>query len=97
MTNIDPEVLIENLRKERIVDAKKYLSQAYYLDQRIDAKIEQIENLRALAAKITAAITDMPFNHSQTHQAMSEAICKIIDLQNEIAVGPPILLPLNVR
>ena len=29
--------------------AKEYLGQAYRLDQRIDAKLEQVANLRALA------------------------------------------------
>ena len=34
--------------------AKEYLGQAYRLDQRIDAKLEQVANLRALATKATA-------------------------------------------
>ena len=38
--------------------AKEYLGQAYRLDQRIDAKLEQVSNLRALATKATATISD---------------------------------------
>ena len=64
--------------------AKEYLGQAYRLDQRIDAKLEQVANLRALAAKATATITDMPRSSSPNLQHMEGTIVKIIDLEQEI-------------
>ena len=41
-------------------EAKKYLSQAFGLNQRIESKLNQIEELHNLAAKVTAAYSDMP-------------------------------------
>jgi hypothetical protein len=38
--------------------AKEYLSQALWLDQRINNKLEQLETLRALATKVTAKLAE---------------------------------------
>ena len=49
-------------------EAKKYLSQAFGLTQRIESKLNQIEELHNLAAKVTAAYSDMPKSpRSQRH------------------------------
>lgn len=40
--------------------AKEYLSQARYLDMRIQSKLEQLESLNELATKCTSVITGMP-------------------------------------
>ena len=64
--------------------AKEYLSQAYRLDQRIDAKIEQVMSLRNLAAKATSTLSDaMPSGTRNVHR-MEDIIIKIIDFENEI-------------
>lgn len=63
--------------------AKEYLSQAHRLDQRIDAKIAQVKSLNDLATKCTATITGMPRNPNGG-STMETAVCKIIDLQDEI-------------
>ena len=64
--------------------AKEYLSQAYRLDQRIDAKIEQVMSLRNLAAKATFTLSDaMPSGTRNIHR-MEDIIMRIIDLENEI-------------
>lgn len=64
--------------------AKEYLSQAYRLDQRIDAKIEQVMSLRNLAAKATSTLSDaMPSGTRNIHR-MEDIIMRIIDLENEI-------------
>ena len=44
--------------------AREYLSQAYYLDQRINSKIEQVESLNDLARKAGCAISGMPRNRT---------------------------------
>ena len=64
--------------------AKEYLSQAYRLDQRIDAKIAQVASLNDLATKCTATLTGMPRNPNRGSSTMADAVCKIIDLQQEI-------------
>ena len=64
--------------------AKEYLSQAYRLDQRIDAKIEQVMSLRNLAAKATSSLSDaMPSGTRNIHR-MEDIIMRIFDLENEI-------------
>jgi len=64
--------------------AKDYLSQARYLDMRINSKVEQIESLNELATKCTSTITGMPHNPSASTSLMADAVCKIVDLQNEL-------------
>jgi len=63
--------------------AKEYLSQAYRLDQRIDAKIAQVASLNELATKCTATLTGMPRNPNHGSSSMADAVVKIIDLQAE--------------
>lgn len=64
--------------------AKEYLSQAYRLDQRIDAKIEQVMSLRNLAAKATATLSDVAPSGTRNVHRMEDIIMRIIDLENEV-------------
>ena len=64
--------------------AKEFLNQAYLLDQRIKSKSEQIQSLNELATSCTATMTGMPHNPNRSTSHMADAVCKIIDLQNEI-------------
>lgn len=64
--------------------AKKYLSQAFGLNQRIESKLGQIEELHDLANKATVTYSDMPKNPNKGHSRMEDCICKIIDLESEI-------------
>ncbi|MFX4263108.1 hypothetical protein ACOBQJ_13050 [Pelotomaculum propionicicum] len=64
--------------------AREYLSQAYRIDQRINSKLEQIASLRALAAKVTSTLSDMPCNPKSQTLSMENIICKMVDLENEI-------------
>ena len=64
--------------------AKKYLSQAFGLNQRIESKLGQIEELHDLAKKATVTYSDMPKNPNRGHSRMEDCICKIIDLESEI-------------
>ena len=66
------------------MNAKEYLSQAMYIDQRIDSKLEQIMKLRESATKATATLSDMPRPDSPNVQSMEETIVKIVDLEQEI-------------
>lgn len=63
---------------------KEYLSQAKFLDQRINSKIQQVAALNDLATKATSTLTGMPRNPDHATSTMEEAITKIIDLQAEI-------------
>ena len=67
------------------MNAKDFLNQAYLLDQQIKSKSEQIQSLNELATSCTATMTGMPHNPNRGTSRMADAVCKIIDLQNEIA------------
>ena len=64
--------------------AKEYLSQAKYLDARINSKIRQVADLNALATNTTSALTGMPRNPSHGRSTMADCVAKIVDLQAEI-------------
>ena len=66
------------------MNAKEYLKQAFYLDKRINSKLEQVESLNALATKATSTLSDMPKSPSRGTSKLEDTIVKIIDLQEEI-------------
>ncbi|MDE6425395.1 MAG: DUF1492 domain-containing protein [Ruminococcus sp.] len=63
---------------------KEYMSQARYLDERINSKIQQITSLNELATKCTSTLSDMPKNPNKTASQMENAIINIISLEEEI-------------
>ena len=54
------------------IAAKKYLSQAFGLNQRIESKLGQIEELHNLATKATVTYSDMPRNPNKGHSRLEE-------------------------
>ena len=66
------------------MNAKEYLSQVMYIDQRINSKLEQVTRLRENVTNCTATLSDMPRPDSPNKQRMEETICKIVDLEHEI-------------
>lgn len=66
-----------------VKDAKEYLSKAYRIDQRINAKLEQTSSLRTQAEKATTTFSDMPKSFGDVH-SREKIIVKIIDLEHEI-------------
>jgi hypothetical protein len=64
--------------------AKEYLSQARYLDERINAKIKQVEALNTLATSATSVLTGMPHSPNKATSKMANIVDKIVDLQAEI-------------
>ena len=65
-------------------DAKKYLSQAFGLTQRIESKLGQIADLHGLAEKATATVSDMPGSPNRNIHKMEDAVVKIVELESEI-------------
>ena len=59
---------------------KEYLSQAFYIDQRINSKIEMVSSLHDLAA----TLSDTVVSRTRNNHKMENVIVKIIDLENEI-------------
>ena len=66
------------------ITVKEYLSQAKFLDPRINSKIQQVAALNDLATKATSTLTGMPRNPNHATSSMEDVIAKIIDLQAEI-------------
>ncbi|MCM3761050.1 DUF1492 domain-containing protein [Alkalihalobacillus oceani] len=67
------------------MNAKEYLSQALWLDQRINSKMEQLETLRTLAMKVNANLTEEKVSGGNiTKSHMENTIAKIVDLEKEI-------------
>ena len=64
--------------------AKEYLSQAYRIDRRINSKLEQVQSLRNLAEKASAALCEAPNSGTRNFHRMEDVICKMIDLEDEI-------------
>ena len=66
------------------MNAKEYLKQAFYLDKRINSKLEQVESLNALATKATSTLSDMPKSSNRGTSKLEDTIIKIVELQEEI-------------
>lgn len=63
---------------------KEFLSQAFYIDKRIQSKMEQVSTLNNLATKASVAYSDMPGSATRNIHKMEDALLKIIDLETEI-------------
>ena len=63
---------------------KEYLNQAYWLDRRIDSKLEQLSALRDMATKTTAVMDGEVVSHTRNVHSLQDVIAKIIDMQEEI-------------
>ena len=78
------------------LSAKDYLSQAYRIDQRINSKIEQVQSLRDLAEKASAALSDVPPSKGTRNvHRMEDVIVKMMDMESEISADMNRLLNLK--
>ena len=64
--------------------AKEYLSQARYLDARINTKIKQLEALNTLATSATSVLTGMPHSPNKATSKLADPVDKLVDLPAEI-------------
>ena len=65
--------------------AKEYLSQALWLNQRIDNKLEQLERLKAMAMRVTANLTQEKVSGGYNKRSpMENTIVRIMDLEREV-------------
>ena len=64
--------------------AKEYLSQAFWLDRRIDSRLEQLASLKNIAERTTSAMSDVVVSRTRNTHGMEDVIAKIIDMQEEI-------------
>ena len=66
------------------MNAKDYLLQARYLDERITSKTQQIASLNDLATKCTSTFSDMPRNPNRGGSKIEDCVIKIIELEESI-------------
>ena len=64
--------------------AKEYLSQAYRIDQRINAKLMRISELRALAQKCTVAYGGERVAHTRNVASLEDSVMKIMEAEKEL-------------
>ncbi len=64
--------------------AKDYLSQAWRINHIIDAKLEQVCKLRALATKATSTLSPTPPNGTRNTKSMEDIIIKMLEMENDI-------------
>lgn len=67
--------------------AKQYLRQAFYLNQRINDSLHDLEELRTKAEtiKATAPSADKIYSRKSS-DAVGDAVAKIVDLENKINI-----------
>jgi hypothetical protein len=75
--------------------AKEFMSQALYIDQRINSKIEQIMSLRELAGKASATLTNTKVSGTRNVHRMEDAIVKMAELEEEINAEVEVLVELK--
>ena len=66
------------------MNAKDYLLQARYLDERITSKTQQVASLNNLATRCTSTFSDMPRNPNHGGSRLEDCIIKIIDLEDSL-------------
>ena len=64
--------------------ARKYLGQAYRLDDRINNKLGQLAMLRTLATHVTSTLNEVSVQTSHNNSKMEDTILKIYEQEREI-------------
>ena len=64
--------------------AKEYIGQISRLESHINAKKQRIEAMRCMATSVGPNYSGMPHNPSKSVSPMADAVCKIIDLEDEV-------------
>ncbi len=66
------------------MDAKEKLSEAWYCQQQIEAKLHDIERLRSLAEKCTTSFSLAPINGG-TGERIPDAVTRILEIEEEVS------------
>ena len=69
---------------DKIRIAKRFLSQAYWMDVRIDGRFRQVQSLRAIATRMTGSYEGDIVVHTRNAHSMEDAIVKVIMLEKEL-------------
>lgn len=66
------------------MNTKDYLSRAFYANLRIRSKAEQIAEMKTLATKVTALLSDVRVQTTRNDHKMEDIIVKIAEYQDEL-------------
>lgn len=64
--------------------AKEYLEQAYRLDQQINSKLQQVENLRSLTEHVTMAYGGEAVSHTRNVTSLQDTIVRLMEAEEEL-------------
>jgi seryl-tRNA synthetase len=67
-----------------IVEAKNYLKQIRMYDAKIESLMEELARVKAMATKVTTAISGETVSGSKNPDKMTDVVAKIIKLQEEL-------------
>ena len=73
---------------------KEYLEQYHILDAAIDSKLEQIENLKATATKVSPS-SEGSASSNGVSDRVGKAVAQLLDLENEVADDIEMLVALK--
>jgi len=79
------------------MNAKEYLSQAWYLDKRIKTKERQLDWLRSHAVYVSPKLAEVPKAPSIRRSPVEEAVVRITELETEINTSIARLMQLKVE
>ncbi len=63
---------------------KEYLSRAFHINMRIRSKAEQIAEMKALATRVNAALSDVKVQTSKNDHRFEDIVIKITEYQDEL-------------
>ncbi|MCK9479283.1 MAG: DUF1492 domain-containing protein [Firmicutes bacterium] len=66
------------------MNAKKYLGQAYLINMDIASRLEQLEQLRSLAQRVTTVIGDVKVQTTRQKSPIENTIIKIMQAEDEL-------------
>lgn len=64
--------------------AKEYLSQVYWLNQRIDRKLAQVSRLKNMATQATGSHQAQRLSGTSRHSPMESCLVEVVDMECEI-------------
>lgn len=66
------------------MNAKTYLGQAYRMNQNINSKLEQLDQLRAMTCKVTSSFREDKVSGTKDRCPMETAIIKVLSAEEDI-------------
>ena len=66
------------------MNAKEYLSQAYYLELQVQSKLEQLERLKSLATRVNASYDAPVVKHTRNTSSLEDTVIRITEAEEDL-------------